>query len=104
MSDSDQCTFETQLGPSFFAEVQAQIHHLAKILHAECDRLENFGRLLPEPGPEFDPMAELHAAMDCVRRELLADAVETLHLVATLSEDQLRERFEERRTWLVAAA
>jgi hypothetical protein len=77
---------------------------MANVLRAECDRLENFGQILPQPGPEFDPMAELHASMDCVRRDLLTDAVETLTLVATLSEDQLRERFEERRTWLVAAA
>jgi hypothetical protein len=68
------------------------------------ERLESFGRSLPEPGPEFTPLAELRNGMDCVRQDLLADAIETLHLIATLPEDELQKRFEERRTWLAAAA
>ena len=58
---------------------------------------------LPAPSRQFDPAAELRAAAECVRADLLADAIETLHAASNASESQLRSCFEERQRWLALA-
>jgi hypothetical protein len=100
MSDSDQSTLDPHPGPSLFTETRSNLRELIDLLRQVDERLEHFGRRLPKPGPEFNHLAELRSGMDCVRQDLLADALETLHLIATLPEDELQKRFEERRTWL----
>ena len=44
----------------------------------------------------FDPLRELAEGAECVRNDLLTDAIETLHTLATLDDDNLRIRAEER--------
>ena len=102
MSDFEQSTFRTPPGPS----VSGLQNRLAEVV-AELQRidraLETMVQDLPEPDDEFHILKELRAATDCVRRDLLADAVETLEGVSASSPIELWRRFEERRTWLVAA-
>ena len=47
-------------------------------------------------GEGFDPLRELAEGAECVRNDLLTDAIETLHTLATLDDDNLRIRSEER--------
>ena len=44
----------------------------------------------------FDPFRELAEGAECARNDLLTDAIETLHTLATLDDDNLRIRAEER--------
>jgi hypothetical protein len=104
MSDSDQCTPRSHLKPSLFDDTRTRLHNLTALICQVEERLEVLSSDLPEPGAEYDSLAELRSGMDCVRFDLLSDATQTLNLLATLSEDELRARFEERRAWLVAAA
>ena len=104
MSDSEQCTPRPDSDPSVFEDTRERLQELTALLRQVNERLEQLGSVLPEPGPEFDRLAELRSGMDCVRRDLLTDAVDTLHLIATIPADELRDRFGERRAWLVAAA
>jgi hypothetical protein len=40
------------------------------------------------------------AGLRCVRSDLLADAIETMEVLATADDAELRRRFEERHGWL----
>ncbi len=46
-------------------------------------------------------LAELRGAIDCVRADLLADAIMTLDVAGTMTGDELRRRRAERRRVLV---
>lgn len=98
MSDCNQCIPPDRQKPSF-REVQDELQVTLDSLRYLGEQLKRIGRKLPGPGFAFEPLAELRNAADCVRKDLLADAVETLKLAATLTEGQLQERFEERRKW-----
>jgi len=56
---------------------------------------------IPDTGDGFSMLCELRGAIDGVREDLLADAIETLEVAGTLSEGELRRRFAERRRLLI---
>ena len=100
MSDSKQCTPLDPEKPTF-NEVQDELQIVANGLHNLFKEMEDVCSRLPKMGRDFEPLAELRAAMDCVRSDLLGDAIETLKRAGTLTEEQLKQRFEERQEWLV---
>jgi hypothetical protein len=57
---------------------------------------------LPEPDDEFEALAELCGVVDCVNRDLIADAIRTLELAANHDEAELRREYEQRQRWLAA--
>ena len=85
------------------SKTQGAIQALAAELSQVDRRLAAVSEGLPEPADDFDMPAELRSAVDCVRNDLLADAISTLNHIATASERGLRQSFEERQKWLVAA-
>ena len=80
---------------------RGEIRRLVADLRALDGRMGSLVETLPEPGDVFEPLAELAAGLACVRGDLLADAIATLEALATLDDEALRRRFEERRRWLV---
>ena len=98
MSDCKQCNPPDRRIPTFL-EAQAELLVQADTLDHLCRQIKEFCRALPESSHGFAPLAEVRAAMDCVRRDLLADAVETLRGAAGFTEEELENRFEERRKW-----
>ena len=63
-------------------------------------RIDGMTQALPTPGTHFDALAEMASGLRCVRSDLLADAIETLEVLATADDAELRHRFEERQGWL----
>ena len=100
MSDSDQCTLSDPRKPSF-REVQDELQVTADALHSMEQQLQQLAHKLPKRSHGFEALAELRAAMDCVRSDLLDDAIETLRFAANLDEENLQQRFEERRKWQI---
>lgn len=100
MSDCTQCIPRNRQKPSF-REVQDELKLTVDSLRHIGERLKEIGTKLPEPSRAFEALAELRAVMDCVRNDLLDDAVETLTCATTLSEEQMKVRFEERLKWRV---
>ena len=98
MSDCKQCNPPDRKTPTF-REAQDELHIQADILDHLCGQIETFCRALPEASQGFAPLAEVRAAMDCVRKDLLVDAVETLRRAAGITEEELEKRFEERQEW-----
>ncbi len=84
---------------------QVAIQNVATELRRIDDRLAEISRRLQGSGDHrgFDIQTELRSAVDCVRSDLLTDAIETLSFAATASEADLHRSFEERQRWLVAA-
>lgn len=83
-------------------EIQDAIRETAVELRRIEERLVELCESLPEPGHEFEPRAELGGVLDCVNRDLLADAIRTLELAATQGEDQLRREYDRRQQQLAA--
>ena len=74
-----------------------------QLIAAKLRRQETSLRLLiadlrqhANKGEGFDPIRELAEGAECVRNDLLADAIETLYTLATLDDEHLRIRSEER--------
>jgi len=88
---------------SLVAGVRCALRDAAAELRQLDGRLAGIGRELPQPDAEFDVLAELRGAVDVVRTDLLADAIDTLASAAAASEPALRCRFAERQGWLAAA-
>ena len=72
---------------------------MAESLHRIDERLAESVRRLPASSDRFDALAEVRAAIECVRADLLTDAIATLLAVAVSSESQLQACYEERRKW-----
>ena len=65
-------------------------------------RLTGLAGPLPEATDAFDEQAEIRAAIETVRTDLLADAIDTLDLAASGETHVLWRRFVQRRQWLKA--
>ena len=82
-------------GPRTLAEVAAELQRIGRELEARTGganwwrELEAMVQNLPEPDGDFHSLKELRAAMDCVRRDLLADPVETPETVSASSPIEL---------------
>ncbi len=99
------------------AEAQKALCAVAADLLAVDQRLSTLVEQLPVPGSPAAParsrgarrretnrfviLAELRGAVDCVRADLLADAIMTLEAAGTMTEDELRRQCAERRRVLV---
>jgi hypothetical protein len=81
-------------------ETQHAIWEAATELRRVEERIGELCEILPEPGHEFEPLAELWDVLDCVKRDLLADAIRTLEIAATQNEDQLRREYDWRQQQL----
>ena len=88
----------TALGPA-----QTAIREMAESLDKIDERLAESVRRLPASSDQFDALAEVRAAIECVRADLLKDAVKTLLAVAASSESQLQACYEERQKWAAVA-
>ena len=66
------------------------------------ERMDELCQSLPEPGHEFEPLAELGGVVDCVNRDLVADAIRTLELAASQGEAELRREYDRRQRQLAA--
>ena len=100
MSDSEKCILQDLSRPSV-SRTQVRLFAVAVELKLIDRELRDIVEGFPEPDGDFHIFKELRAAADCVRTDLLADAIETLDSVAQGSPISLWRRFEERRTWLV---
>jgi hypothetical protein len=68
------------------------------------DRLAQMCRTLPEPTATFDARGELRGTLECVRTDLLQDAISTLRTAARRScEAEWRYAFEQRVQLLAEA-
>ena len=67
-------------------------------------RLSELAGPLPEATDAFDEQAEIQAAIETVRTDLLADAIDTLDLAASGETHVLWRSFAQRRRWLKAEA
>ena len=116
MSDCPNSTSESPTGPSpgngppaggqpTASGTQSAIQSVATELRRIDDRLAEISRRLQGSGDPrgFNVPTELRSAVDCVRSDLLTDAIETLSFAATASEADLHRSSEERQRWLVAA-
>ena len=88
-------------GVNAVADLQTALLAAAIALRSIDESLAALAEPLPPPGERFDVLAELRAAIDCVRSDLLSDAMTTLERAATMSEGELHERFCERRQLLI---
>jgi hypothetical protein len=87
---------ETESRPELLDIARAHLQELTAILRLLDECLGAFSGRLPEPGPEFNSLAELRNGMECVRQDLLAAAIGIMNHIASLPEPGLRERFKER--------
>ncbi len=83
------------------SQVQRSLRAAARELEAIERRLTALGAQLPPPAEPFELLGELRAAIDCVRGDLLADAIATLQAAGSRSESRLRRECLCRRQWLV---
>jgi hypothetical protein len=81
-------------------ETQEAICEAATELRRVEGRIGWLCEILPEPGHEFEPLAELWEVLDCVKRDRLADAIRTLEVAANQDEDQLRREYDRRQEQL----
>ena len=103
MTDSHTGQPQSAQTPSV-SGLQHQLAEITADLRRIDQRLDTLAQNLPEPDEDFHILKELRAAADCVRGDLLQDAIETLDNAATLSPIELWRRFEERKQWRVTAA
>ena len=82
--------------------IQRTIDTLADDLRALDALIGGIAQELPGAGESFDVLAEVGEGLRCVKTDLLADAIETLQVLATVDEAELRRRFEQRQSWLEA--
>ena len=82
--------------------IQRTIGTLAEDLRALDALIGGIAQELPPARETFDALAEVGEGLRCVKADLLADAVETLQVIATSNEADLLRRFEQRQSWLEA--
>ena len=78
------------------------IHRIAEQLRQVEARIVALCATLPEPADRFDAQAQLREALECVSRDLIADAIQTLELAAEGGGAGLRRDFDRRQRLLAA--
>jgi hypothetical protein len=79
-----------------FTEIQQAVLEVSIRLQKVGDQLADLSSGLPEPAEKFDIKAELRGVLECVRNDLLADAVNTLRAAATRDEAGFRGELQKR--------
>lgn len=82
-------------------DVRARLRDAAEHLRQVEADLQSIASEIPKTDG-FDVGNELRDAADCVCRDLLADAIETLIAVANADEAELRRCHQERQQWPAA--
>lgn len=77
-------------------EMQRVLFRVRAKLYESDAELEQLCETLPEPTEDFDTGAELRGTLECVREDLLKDAISTLRVAARRSEEEWRRAFERR--------
>lgn len=72
-----------------------------QLRHTEA-RIAALCGMRPEPGDRFEHQAQLREALECVNRDLIADAIATLERAATGEQTQLRRDVDRRQPLLAA--
>lgn len=78
-------------------DVQRTLFRLRAKLRESDAELEQLCRTLPEPTADFDARAELRGTLECVRTDLLEDAISTLQAAARRTDTEWRMAFVERQ-------
>lgn len=78
------------------AEIQGTLGEIVADLSEVENRLALLSEHLPEPTGGFNVRAELRNALDCVRIELLADAIATLDGAARQTPERFLADYRER--------
>ena len=78
------------------AEIQDALGKIVADLSEVENRLALLSEHLPEPTGTFNVRAQLRNALDCVRLELLADAIETLDVAARMTPERFLADYRER--------
>lgn len=87
--------------PLSLAKAQQTIREVLGQLQRVDDQLAELSSVLPGPTAQFEARAELRSAVECVRADLIRDAIETLGKVVAASSLGLRLGFEMRQQlWL----
>jgi len=73
-------------------EIQDAIREAAVELRRIQGRLGELCESVPEPGHELEPLAQLWGVLDCVNRNLLAEAIRTLELAAPWGEEWCQQQ------------
>ncbi len=82
--------------PRPFAEIQGALREIVADLSKVDDQLATLRELLPAPTAEFNVKAQLREALDCVRIELVGDAIATLDGAASRSPARFLVDYRER--------
>ena len=82
------------------SEIQGVLREIVADLQKVDDRLALLSERLPEPPSHFSVRAELRNALDCVRIELLGDAIATLDGAATQSPLSFLAEYRQRQKYL----
>ena len=77
-------------------EIQGTLREILADLQKVDDRLALLSENLPEPTAEFNVKGQLREALDCVRIELLGDAIATLDGAANQSPARFLVDYRER--------
>lgn len=83
-------------------EVQCVLLKVRARLYESDTDLEQLCATLPKPTEDFDAQAELRGTLECVRTDLLADALSTLKAACRRTKEEWRQHFEERSRLLVS--
>lgn len=86
------------------AEIQFGVKYILSELRWVDELLAEQIKPLPEPTEEFEHLAEIRRGLECVRSELIDDAIETLDRLASSDEDRLLRAFEERQDLLASVS
>lgn len=74
--------------------IQEAIRGVEEELRRIQDRIAQLCATPADPDEPFEPLAQLCGVLECVSSDLLSDAIETLAVVGSLSQAQLRDEFE----------
>ncbi len=77
-------------------EVQRVLSRVHSKLRESDAELEQLCKTLPEPTEDFDAWAELRGTLECVRTDLLEDAVATLRAAARRTQEEWHKAFQQR--------
>lgn len=88
------------------AEAQETLRGITDRLREVDAQLTGLSSFLPAPCAEsFEPRAELRGLVDCVRKDLLEDAIRTLQTAGSCTEPAFRlEHVKRQERWLEGGA
>lgn len=80
-------------------EVQRTLFRVRAKLRESDAELAQLCKALPEPTEDFDAWAELRGTLECVRTDLLEDALATLRTAARRTKEEWHKGFQQRQVF-----